>query len=382
MNQSQTSSVEERSQQRHSTYVADLDLLSLVKSLLKQWKLVLLVSILFGAAGAGVSYLITPMFSSTTTFLPPLQQQSSAASALASLGSLANLAGGAAGIKSPAEQYVSLMQSVSVANRMIEKFDLMEGYKAKFNQDARKALANRSQFSIGKKDGLITVTVEDSDPKRAAAMANQYVEELRRMTAYLAVSEAQQRRVFFERQLQEAKTRLTAAQIALQESGFNSGALKSEPKAAAEAYARLRGELSAAEIRLTALRSNLSEGTPEVRQLSTTVQALRARLTELEGSQAGATAGGSNYVSKYREFKYQETIFELMARQYELARVDESKEGSLIQVVDKASPGEKKIKPTRTWYVLISFVLGTLISITCLTYKFSNQNKLNTTIVS
>lgn len=341
----------------------ELNLRELLQPLLDQWKLMLAAPVLAGALGVAGSYLITPVFSSTTTFLPPQQQQSSAASALASLGSLAGLAGGAAGIKSPAEQYVSLMQSVTVADRLIDKFNLLTTYEAKFRQDARKTLATNSQISVGKKDGLITVTVEDTNPQQAAAMANQYVEELRRMTQVLAVSEAQQRRVFFEKQLQEAKTRLTAAQTALQDSGFNAGALKAEPKAAAESYARVRAELTAAEIRLQTLRSNLAEGAPEVRQLTTTVQALRGRLAEQERSEAetGSNAAGPNYVSKYREFKYQETLFELMARQYELARVDESREGALIQVVDAASPAERKIKPKRSLFALGTAFVGTVL---------------------
>jgi uncharacterized protein involved in exopolysaccharide biosynthesis len=294
--------------------------------------------------------------------LPPQQQQSSAASALASLGSLAGLAGGAAGIKSPAEQYVSLMQSVTVADRLIDKFDLLTVYEAKFRQDARKTLAANSQISVGKKDGLIVVSVEDTNPQQAAAMANQYVEELRRLTQVLAVSEAQQRRVFFEKQLQDAKARLTTAQTVLQDSGFNAGALKAEPKAAAESYARLRAELTAAEIRLQTLSSNLAEGAPEVRELTTTVQALRGRLAEQERSEAPPPAGtGPNYVSKYREFKYQETLFDLMARQYELARVDESREGALIQVVDAAMPAERKVKPKRSMIALGAAFAGPLL---------------------
>lgn len=340
----------------------ELNLRELLQPLLDQWKLMLAAPVLAGALGVAASYLITPVFSSTTTFLPPQQQQSSAASALASLGSLAGLAGGAAGIKSPAEQYVSLMQSATVADRLIDQFKLLAVYDVRFRQDARKALAEHAQISVGKKDGLISVSVEDTNPQQAAAMANQYVEELRRMTSVLAVSEAQQRRVFFEKQLLEAKARLTAAQTVLQDSGFNAGALKAEPKAAAESYARLRAELTAAEIRLQTLRSNLAEGAPEVRQVTATVQALRGGLAEQERSEGAAPAGnGPNYVSKYREFKYQETLFELMARQYELARVDESREGALIQVVDTASPAERKIKPKRSMFALGSALTGTLL---------------------
>ncbi|MBK7616857.1 MAG: lipopolysaccharide biosynthesis protein [Burkholderiales bacterium] len=340
----------------------ELSLRELLQPLLDQWKLMLAAPVVAGALGVAASYLITPVFSSTTTFLPPQQQQSSAASALASLGSLAGLAGGAAGIKSPAEQYMSLMQSVTVADRLIDKFNLLTTYEAKFRQDARKTLAANSQISVGKKDGLITVSVEDTNPQQAAAMANQYVEELRRMTQVLAVSEAQQRRVFFEKQLQEAKTRLTTAQTVLQDSGFNAGALKAEPKAAAEAYGRLRAELATAEIRLRTMRTTLADASPEVLQLTTTVQSLRQRLAEQEASAGGTGGKDADYVGRFREFKYQETMFELMAKQYELARVDESREGSLIQVVDVAQPAERKSKPKRSVFVIAGGFLGAALA--------------------
>ncbi|HEU6456108.1 MAG TPA: Wzz/FepE/Etk N-terminal domain-containing protein [Roseateles sp.] len=319
--------------------------------------------VLAGAAGAAGSYLITPQFTSTTTFLPPQQQQSSAASALASLGGLASL-GAIGGVKSPADQYISLMQSVAVRDRMVDRFKLMDVYQAKFRIDARKELASRTQMSLGKKDNLITVAVEDTDPKRAAAMANEYVEELRRMTSTLAVSEAQQRRVFFEKQMQDTKSRLIGAQQALQQSGINAGDLKTEPKAAAEQYAQLRAQATAADIKLQTLQSSLADTAPEVRQQAALALALRAKLDQLESSTKPGAAS-PDYVTKYREFKYQETLFDLMAKQYELARVDESREGALIQVVDVAQPAELKSKPRRAFIAVASaFVVGLAVALT------------------
>jgi capsule polysaccharide export protein KpsE/RkpR len=199
--------------------------------------------------------------------------------------------------------------------------------------------------SLGKKDGLVAVEVDDIDRERAAAIANRHVEELRRMTSRLALTEAQQRRAFFEVQLKQTKDRLTTAQEALQGSGFDSGALKADARAAAEGYARLRAELTAAEVRLQTLRRNMADNSTEVQQALTTVSALRSQLARLEAPIEANT--GPDYVSKFREFKYQETLFDLFARQYELARVDESREGALIQVVDVAKPAERKSRPKR-----------------------------------
>ena len=334
----------------------------LLSVLREHLKLLVIAPLAAGLLALGITTLMAPTFTAVTTFMPPQQSQSSAASALASLGSLAGLAGGAAGISSPGERYVALMQSVTVSDRIVEQFKLMEVYDEKFRVDARKRLATNLRIALGKKDGLITVEVDDKSQQRAADIANRYVDELRRMTGTLAVTEAQQRRAFFERQLQQSRDRLVQAQQALQSSGFNAGALKAEPKAAAEAYARIRAETTAAEVRLQVLSGNMAENTPEVRQQQTILTALRQQLARAE--QATDTSAGPDYVGRYREFKYQETLFELYARQFELARADESREGALIQVVDVATPPEKKSKPKRAVIAgSTTLVVGLLLAV-------------------
>lgn len=329
------------------------------EALRRHWLLLALGPLAAGLVSVGVTALIAPTFTASTTFLPPQQAQSAAASALASLGPLAGLAGGAAAVRNSSDQYVSLMQSVTVSDRIIDQFKLMDVYNTKLGLDTRISLANNVRITLGKKDGLISVAVDDKSPQRAADMANRYVDELRRFTATLAVTEAQQRRVFFERQLQQSRDRLVQAQQALQASGFNPGALKAEPKAAAESYARLKAELTGAEVRLQTLRGSLADNTPEVRQQLTVIGALTTQLARSE--RASLPADGPDYVSKYREFKYQETLFELYARQFELARVDESREGSLIQIVDPASPPERKSKPKRAIAALVTTVITAML---------------------
>jgi len=336
-----------------------VSLLDLAIPLAEHWKLWILGSLAVGLVALGIAFLITPTYTARTSFLPPQQQQSGMASALASLGGLAGLAGAAATIKSPADQYVALMQSVSIEDRLIEQFELMKVYEAKYRFEARRALEQNTRIAVGKKDGLISVEVDDENPQRAAEMANAYVEELRRLTSVLAVSEAQQRRMFFEKELKEARDQLAQAQQALQASGFNIGALRAEPKAAAENYARLRAEITAAEVRVQVLRGSLADSAPEVQQQLTQLNALRTQLARLE--QATDASVGPDYVSKYREFKYRETLFELFARQYELARVDESREGALIQVVDTAVPPEYKSKPKRLFVAVAATMVSLLL---------------------
>ena len=180
------------------------------------------------------------------------------------------------------------------------------------------------------------------------------------MTSTLAVSEAQQRRVFFEKQMEDTKAKLIAAQSALQQSGFTPGALKAEPKTTAEQYAQLRAQATAADIKLQTLRTSLAETAPEVQQQVVLLQALRSKLGQFETTTQG-DQNAPDYISKYREFKYQETLFDLMAKQYELARVDEAHEGALIQVVDPALPAERKSKPKRALIAAGAAIAGVLL---------------------
>ena len=339
-----------------------ISLSELAGAILGQWKIILAGSVLAGAAGLGVASLMKPVFTARTVVMPPQQQQSSAAAALGSLGALAGLAGG--GIKSPVDQYIALMQSATVSDRLIDRFKLMEVYEEEFRSVARKTLLTKAIITAGKKDGLIVVEVDDHDPKRAADIANAYVDELRLMTNTLAVSEAQQRRRFFEQQLEVTKKRLTEAQVALQESGFSAGVLRAEPKAAADGYARLRAEVTAAEVRLQTMRRTLADSAPEMQQQQAQLEALRSELAKLEQREAAPSSKDAGYIGRYRDYKYQETLFDLYAKQFELARLDESREGGLIQVVDVATAPDRKSKPKRAMYALGAAVLaGLLLSV-------------------
>jgi len=318
-------------------------------------------AIVVGLLAVAASFTVSPVYTARTSFIPP-QQQGSAAAALASLGALSSMIGTSLPGKSSADQYVALLQSTTIADRLIDEFKLMQVYKSEYRAQARKKLADRVHVSLGRKDGLITVEVDDEDPVRAAALANRHIDELRQLSGRLALTEAQQRRAFFDTQLKQTKDRLIRAQLALQASGFGAGALRTEPKAAAEEYARLKALTTAAEARLEATRRSLSESTPEVQQQVSALGALRAQLARTESSARSADGdGNSDYVGAYREFKYQESLFEMFARQYELARVDESREGTLIQVLDPAQPPELKSRPKRSVWGLAGVLAGLLI---------------------
>ena len=330
----------------------EISLLDLLQVVADNLRLLIIGPLLAGLAALGIAFAIAPTYTATVRFLPPQQQQSAAASMLASLGALGGLAGAASGLKNPSDQYLAFIRSRSVQDALIDRFGLMERYEAKLRDDARLALQGAARASSGK-DGLISVEIDDKDPKFAAQLANAHVEELQKLLARLAVTEAQQRRVFFEKQLQQAKDNLTRAEQALKASGVNSSALKASPQAAVEAVARLRAAITAQEIKIASLRGYLSENAPDFRQALTELGAMRAQLARAE-QQETPVVGGSDYIGRYRDFKYYETLFELFAKQYELARVDESREGAVIQVLDAAQPPERKSKPKRAIIAVIA----------------------------
>jgi uncharacterized protein involved in exopolysaccharide biosynthesis len=229
---------------------------------------------------------------------------------------------------------------------------LQERYETKFKVDTRTALTGNTRATSGK-DGLITVEIDDKDPKFAADLANAHVEELQKLLAKLAVTEAQQRRMFFEKQLGQVKDKMIAAEQALRATGVSGSALKSNPTAAVAGVAALQAQVTAQEVKVGAMRGYLADTAPDFKQAMNELASLRAQLAKQEKDQPAATGQG-DYVAKFREFKYQETLFELFAKQFEMAKVDESREGAVIQVLDAAQPPEKKSKPKKALIAIIA----------------------------
>ena len=331
----------------------EISLLDLLQTIVDNLRLLILGPLVVGLAALGISFAVPPTFTATVKFLPPQQQQSAAASMLASLGELGGLAGAAAGLKNPSDQYLAFMKSNSVQDALIERFKLDERYQAKFKEDARAALTGSTRATSGK-DGLITVQIDDKDPKFAAELANAHVDELQKLLARLAVTEAQQRRAFFEKQLGQVKEKFTEAEQALRATGVSSSVLKSNPTSALAAVAGLKAQVTAQEVKVGAMRGYLADTAPDFKQAMTELANLRAQLAKQEKDEPAAAAGQGDYVAKFREFKYQETLFELFARQFEMAKVDESREGAVIQVLDAAQPPERKSKPKKALIAIIA----------------------------
>ena len=338
---------------------SEISLLDLALVLAENIRVLILAPLAAGFVALGMAFQIQPTFTATTRILPPQQQQSAAAGLVSQLGALSGLAGAAAGITSSAETYIALINSWTVADRLVERFKLKDLYQVEFGMDARKALAGRTRVTTNKKDGVIVIEVDDHDPGRAADLANAYVDELRSLNQNFAVTEAAQRRLFFENQLKRAKDDLTQSEVALQGSGVSEAALRTEPASALAMVAELRAKITMQEVALASMRGFMAEANPKFKRVQQELAALRAQLAKAAESES-PKAGGSDaeYITKYRDFKYHEMLFDLMVKQYEAARLDEAREGAVLQVIDAARPPERKSKPKKALIAVLTTMLA------------------------
>lgn len=336
-------------------------------------RLVVLGPLAAAVIAAGVSLVLPKSYTATARILPPQQGQSTAAAMLSQLGGLASVTGGALGIKNPSDLYIGMLKSATVGDALVARFRLKELFHAEYQVLARRALANRTTILAGK-DGIIGIDVEARDPKLAADLANAYVEELHNVTSNLAVTEAGQRRLFFERQLQQAKERLADAEVKLRQAMDTGGfaSVDAQGRTAVETVARVRASISVKEIQIGAMRAYATPENAEMRRAEQELAALRAELARLEsgaprpGSSEGAgptDPKGIANVRLLRELKYQEVLFELLAKQYELARIDESKEAPVVQVLDRATVPELRSKPKRAQMVVATYALALLLAL-------------------
>ncbi|HEX7285313.1 MAG TPA: Wzz/FepE/Etk N-terminal domain-containing protein [Candidatus Angelobacter sp.] len=338
-----------------------VSLLDILIVLGRQKTFLLVSTAAIAISALAVTLLIPKKYTAVTTVLPS-QQNSSVSAALLSqmgnLGALGSLAGSGLGVKNPADMTISLLKSRSVEDALVRRFDLMKLYKEKRMSDARKALEDHCTIDSNVKDGLVRIAVEDHSPERAAEMANGYVEEYRAISARLAITEASQRRLFFEQQLEQAKSNLATAEETLKTAEQKTGMIQldSQTKALIESVAKLKAEIATQEVLIRSMSSYATAKNPDLQRAREQLAALQEQLRALAGSKADVNAdvivprgklpeAGLDYVRKLRDVKYYELIFELLAKQFEMAKLDEAREGAVIQVVDPAVPPDRKSFP-------------------------------------
>ncbi|MBU4320147.1 MAG: hypothetical protein KJ739_03560, partial [Nitrospinae bacterium] len=346
--------------------------------LAKRKRLIIGITLSAAIITAIISLITPPIYKAETKILPPQQgSSSSAAQLLSQFGGAAGLAAGAIGIKTPNNDlYIGLLKSRPMLDRIIDRFNLIGLYKAKMREDARRSLVGAIKAQDDKKSGIITIGVEDKDPKRAADIANAFVEELRNLNKGLAVTEASQRRLFFEEQLKDTKDALIKAEESMKGFQERTGAIKIDEQARAviEGIAQLRAHIAAKEVQLKVMKTYATPQNPDIQRAEEELRGLREQRARLEAKGSGHNpdtlmpAGripsvGIEYARELREFKYNEALYEILLKQYGAAKLDEARDAVLIQVIEKAIPPEKRIKPKRSQMVMLATFVGFFFSV-------------------
>ena len=356
----------------------ELHLLDLLTILSIRRKFIICFTACVAILAAITVLLIPSRYTAFTLVLPPGQNSSMSSALLGQLGgsgALTSLAGASLGIKNPGEIYVSLFRSRTVEDSIIQRFGLMARYGAKMPSNARTAFEAHSTVALAAKDGLITISVTDRDPGKAAEIANGYIDEFRKLSANLAITEASQRRIFFQQQLKEAKENLAAAEEAMKGTEQSTGVFQidSQTRVLIESAAALRAQIVAKEVQIQGMRSYATEDNPEIFEAKQQLAALQAQLARLADADQDSSSGlivpkgkvpeaGMEYIRKLRDVKYYDTISELIAKQFEMAKLDEARQGAVIQVVDVAVPPDHRSYPKRTITVILAMVLAFFVA--------------------
>jgi len=332
----------------------------------KHKKIIAAIPLIAAICAAAISFALPDVYRAGTKLLPPQQPQSGAAALLSQLGGVAGAAA-SAGIKNPNDLYLGMLRSRTLADKLIAQYELKKVYGTDSQEKARKILEENSIISSGK-DGLIFIEVEDENQQRVAPLANSYADELLKLTRMLTLTEASQRRVFFEQQLEQSKNNLAKAEMTLKGALDSHGVISvdSESRAMVETIGRMQAQISAKESQLGAMRAFVTETNPDFRRVEEELKGLRAEQEKLENGRGIVNGGagdrnkqvGLANIKTLRDVKYYQMLYELLSKQYEVARLDEAKEASVIQVLDLAVSPERKFKPKRAIIVILSIVLA------------------------
>lgn len=360
----------------HSDTVADeeINLLELLQVLVKRKRLIIRMTLGAAIAAAVISLLLPNVYTATARILPPQKEVGGGLSSLlGSAGALAGMAG-LGGLGGSGDLYVGILKSRSVEDAVIKQLDLAKIYETKKPEDTRKALEGATKIQLGAKDGIITISADDKDPKRAAQLANTLVEELGRTSVRLNLSKASTERLFLEKRLEIVKNDLKRAEEVLKSFSQTNKTIQvdSQAKASIEGVARLKADLAGKEVQLATLRSYQTDENQEVKSVQSAIVRLRREIGAYSGS-SGSGEGvpsvgsvpslGLQYARLLREMKTQEAILGQLTNQYEVAKLSEAKESSSFQVLDTAEAPTKKSKPKRSLIVILVTVTAFFISV-------------------
>jgi uncharacterized protein involved in exopolysaccharide biosynthesis len=345
---------------------AEINVLELVAALGEHKRLLFGIPVLTTAIALVYALTATPIYTATAVILPP-QQQTTTNAMLASLGSLAALAGGGdAGGPNSSTIYVAFMNSHSVEDEVIQKLDLQQRYHTRLLADARRRLEGSVNVTSSKATGLITIAAADTDPVFAAKLANTEVDALHDLLGRLAITNAQQRRVFFEQQIALTEKALAAADAKFRQLSAQGGLSVTETLAtvSVSTSAELRAQIAAKEVELASARQFATERNPDLQRLSSELAAMHAQLDKIEGggAQVAKTSpAGEAAIAALRDLKTQQAVLDVMIQQYEMAKIDEAREGPTLQKVDIATPPEYRSTPKRGPIVIFGAIAGLVL---------------------
>jgi uncharacterized protein involved in exopolysaccharide biosynthesis len=351
-----------------------VDILDILVVLKRERRKVFLVAAVTVILGILIAFLLRDTYKATAIILPPAQAQSVQSAFMGQLGSLSALGGAGGLLKNHGDMYVGILQSRSIADGVIRRENLAAVYKTKTAVDTRKRLDAHTKITAGK-DSLITIDVTDHDPNRAASIVNAYLDELYRTNSTLAVTEAGQRRIFYDQEIAKEKEALAKAEADFVATQKKTGiiTLTGQTEALIRSATQLRAQIAMREVELETLGSYATPENPTFQRLQTELAGLREQLEKLEKAQGkNATPGdiqipsgvvpelGLEYARKLREMRLHETLFELLLKQYEIAKLDEGKAAQIIQVIDRGAPPDKSSGPPRLLIVIGALILGLL----------------------
>ncbi len=362
---------------------SEINLLDVLIALGQEKLIIFAATVLAAIAGVTISLITPPTYLARTSIMPAQQGGASALASLSGLAGLAGLSGMAGisgmsgGVKSPDQMYIAFMRSQSVQMALIDKLKLKERYGSKNLEEARMSLTNSVSIAVDKSSGLLVIEAQDGDAEFAAMLANQQVNELNAILSRFAITEAQQRRLYYEQQIANTQQNLPMLEARFKEAQKKSGI---EVTSLLSESASLPGQIAAKELQLQILSRFATAENPEMKRLSTEISAIRSQLSRYELAQAkdsgkASTIGNVKPTSPYQQeaaqayttLKIQETLLDGFVRQLELAKIDEAKEGPAVQVLDIARAPEIRAKPQRkklvTAYTVTGFVIGLVLAV-------------------
>ena len=329
-----------------------------------------------GILSLGLSFFLHNTYKATAIIMPPDRTTNSLAMLGSSSGAASSIPGGALAAlslnKSPGDLYVALLASPGLEENVVKQFGLQSIYHSKHLSQARKSLEENTQVTSDSKSGLISIAVVDKDPDRAAQIANGYIDALNKLSSRLAITDAQRRNLFFEQQVTETKENLNRSEEALKETQQKGGLVEpaGDARALIEFEGQLRAQIASKTIELESLRVNLADDNPQIQVIQRELQGLQAQARDLSqktgnsafSSRNGETEASLDYIRKLRDVKYDESLFQLLSQNLAIAKLDEAREGNVVQTVEAASPPDEKNGPHRSIFLAGGLLAGFFLS--------------------